>query len=83
MSTKKMSKGRRKNKITTNFGWSSKKRPPKCKLPPGQVQSLIKDIQIDLCYKNQNVRGRQALKKGKSLILCTGRNISALFYATS
>ena len=49
---------------------------------PGQVQSLIKDIQIDLCYKNQNVRGRQALKKGKSLILCTVRNIAALFNAT-
>ena len=35
---------------------------------PGQVYSLIKDTQIDLDYKNQNVRGRQALKKGQSLI---------------
>ena len=34
----------------------------------GQVYSLIKDTQIDLDYKNQNVRGRQALKKGQSLI---------------
>ena len=35
---------------------------------PGQLYSLIKDTQIDLDYKNQNVRGRQALKKGQSLI---------------
>jgi len=43
----------------------------------------MKDIQIDLNYNNQNVRGCQALKKGQSLILCTVRNIYALFYATS
>ena len=42
---------------------------------PGPVQSYIKDIQIDLQYKNQNVRERKALKKGQSLILCTVRNI--------
>ena len=35
------------------------------------MQSHIKDIQIDLQYKNQNVRGRKALNKGQSLILCT------------
>ena len=42
---------------------------------PGQVQSYIKDIQIDLQYKNQNVRERKALNKGQSLISCTLRNI--------
>ena len=31
---------------------------------PGQVQSYIKDLQIDLQYKNQNVRERKALNKG-------------------
>ena len=49
---------------------------------PRQVQSLIKDIQIDLAYKNQNVRGRKALKKGQSLILFTVRNVSGQCYAT-
>ena len=33
--------GRRKNKITTNFGWSSKKRPPKCKLPTFSVFLML------------------------------------------
>ena len=28
-----------------------------------KVQSFIKDIQIDLDYKNQNVRGLETLKK--------------------
>ena len=42
---------------------------------PGQVQSLIKDIELDLSYHNQNVRGRQGLKKCQSLILFTVRNI--------
>ena len=28
---------------------------------PGQLNSLIKDIQIDLCYQNQNIRGRVTL----------------------
>ena len=50
---------------------------------PGQVHSLVKDNKLDLCYKIQNVRGRQALHKGQSLILCTARNIFALFHATS
>ena len=49
---------------------------------PGQVQSHIKDIQIDLQYKNQNVRGRKALNKGQILILCTVRNIEERRHAT-
>ena len=43
----------------------------------------VLDIQIDLAYKNQNVRGCKALKKGQSLILYTVRNVSMPFYATS
>ena len=43
----------------------------------------MKDIQIDLAYKNQNVRGRKALIKGQSLILFTVRNVSGQCYATS
>ena len=48
----------------------------------GQVQSYIKDIQIDLQYKNQNVRERKALNKGQSLILCTVRKIQERRHAT-
>ena len=47
------------------------------------MHSIIKDIEVGLCYQNQNVRGRKGLKKGQKLILCTVRKISALFYATS
>ena len=41
---------------------------------PGQVHSIIKDIKLKLCYQNQNVRGRQGLKKWQGLILFTVRN---------
>ena len=41
----------------------------------GQVHSHIKDIELDLCYQNQNLRGHQGLKKYRSLILNTARNI--------
>ena len=50
---------------------------------PEQVHSFIMDIELDLCYQNQNVRGRKKLKKEQSLILFTVRNISRQFYATS
>ena len=42
---------------------------------PGQANSLIKGIELDLCHKNQNVRGRKGLKNRGSLILCTVRNM--------
>ena len=42
--------GRRKNKIATNFGWSSKKRPPKCKLPWNLVVKVVREHQ----KKNKN-----------------------------
>ena len=38
---------------------------------------------MTLLIRNQNVRGRKALKKGQSLILCTVRNVSGQRYATS
>ena len=38
---------------------------------PSHVYNLIKDNELDLDYWNQNVRGRQGLRKGQSLILCT------------
>ena len=44
-----------------------------------KLNVLIKDF----CYQYQNVRGRKGLKNWQKLILCTVRNISALFYATS
>ena len=50
---------------------------------PGQVQNLIKDIELDLSYQNQNVRGRQGLKKCQSLILCTVRNVTDRAHASS
>ena len=49
---------------------------------PGQANSLIKGIELDLCYQNQNVRGRKALNRGQSLILCTVRNNSESRHAT-
>ena len=41
----------------------------------GQANSLLKGIELDLCYKNQNVRGRKGFKNGGSLILCTVGNM--------
>ena len=38
---------------------------------------------MDLGYKNQNVRGRKAFKKGQSLILFTVRKVFEQFCATS
>ena len=35
----------------------------------------MEEAELDSIYKNQNVRGRQDLKKGRSLILFTIRNI--------
>ena len=49
---------------------------------PGQVHSIIKDIELKLCYQNQNVRGRQGLKKWQSLILFTVRNSYERRHAT-
>ena len=37
---------------------------------------------MDLGYKNQNVRGRKAFKKGQSLILFTVRKVFEQFCAT-
>ena len=38
---KYQTEGRQKNKITTNFVWSSKKRPPKCKLPKIWIKEWV------------------------------------------
>ena len=38
---------------------------------PGQVHSPINDIELDLWYQNQNVRGRKGHKKWQNLILYT------------
>ena len=46
------------------------------------MQSYIKDLEIDLQYKNQNVIERKALNKGKSLTLSTVRNIQERRHAT-
>ena len=42
----------------------------------------MKGIELDLCYKNQNVRGCKALNRGQSLILCTVRNTWERRHAT-
>ena len=44
--------------------------------------TLAKGIELDSPCQNQNVRGRNALKKGKSPILFTVRNIDERRHAT-
>ena len=33
--------------------------------------AFVEEAKLGFLYQNQNVRGRQELKKGQSLILCT------------
>ena len=33
--------------------------------------AFVEEAKLGFLYQNQNVRGRQGLKKGQSLILCT------------
>ena len=33
--------------------------------------AFVEEAKLGFLYQNQNVRGRQELKKGRSLILCT------------
>ena len=42
----------------------------------------MEDGELDSQYQNQNVRGRQDLKKGRSLILFTARNNNGRANAT-
>ena len=38
--------------------------------------NFVEEGELDTQYQNQNVRGRQDLKKGQSLTLFTARNMS-------
>ena len=37
--------------------------------------AFVEEAKLGFLYQNQNVRGRQGLKKGQSLILCTIANL--------